>query len=118
MLNALKGLGHGQFEIARWAPEEYNRYKFIRVQIVSEDEKRWSTVIQNLITVADSTIVRTATVYDYAPRQHIFFRNHWYEIRAVTDVSLDVNPQSLSLVNGGNTQYLLELVKVNGYDAH
>ncbi|MDE7406478.1 MAG: hypothetical protein K2M89_06370 [Clostridiales bacterium] len=117
MLNALKGLGHSQFEIARWAPKEYGRYKFIRVELVSENEKRWSTVIQNLITVADSTVIRTATVYDYAPRQHVMFRNKWYEIRAVTEITQDIAPQSLALVSGGNRQFIMELVEVNGYAA-
>ncbi|MCH5165646.1 MAG: hypothetical protein J1G01_04525 [Clostridiales bacterium] len=116
MINALKGLGHNQFEFARWAPEKYNRYKIIRVEVVSENEKRWSTVIQNLITVADSTLIRTAFVYDYKPGQHIFFRNKWWEIRSVGEMTGDVNPQALSLVNGGNTQYVLELTEVNGFD--
>ena len=116
MINALKSLGQNQFEFARWSPERYDRYKIIRVSVVSEDEKRWSTVIQNLMTAADSTVIRTAYAYDYQPRQHVFFRNHWWEIRGVTEVTQDVNPQALALVNGGNTQFIMELVQVNGYD--
>lgn len=116
MLNALRSLGHDQFEFARWSPKVYTQYKIIRVSVVSENEKRWNTVIQNLITTADSTVIRTAYVYDYQPRQHIFFRNHWWEIRAVTDVTQDVNPQALGLVKSGTAQYILEVVKVDGYD--
>lgn len=116
MINAFKSLGQNQFEFARWSPERYDRYKIIRVSVVSEDEKRWSTVIQNLMTAADSTVIRTGYVYDYQPRQHVFFRNHWWEIRGVTEVTQDVNPQVLSLVKGGNSQYIMELVQVNGYD--
>ena len=116
MINALKALGHNQFEFARWAPKEYDRYKIIRVQVVSEDEKRWSTVIQNLMTVADSVLLRTSFVYDYKPRQHVFFRNKWWEIQSVSDVTQDVNAQATALVNGGNSQFILELIKADGYD--
>lgn len=116
MINALKGLGQNQFEFARWSPKVYTQYKIIRVAIVSENDKRWSTVIQNLITVADSTVIRTAYVYDYQPQQHVFFRNQWWEIVGVTEITQDIDPQVLALVNGGNKQFIMELVKVNGYD--
>lgn len=116
MLNALRCLGHNQFEVARWAPESYDKYKIIRVSVVSENEKRWNTVIQNLITCADSTIIRTAYVYDYKPREHIFYRNKWWEIQSVGEITQDVNPQTLGLVVGGNRQFILELMEVDGYD--
>lgn len=116
MINALKGLGYGQFEYARWSPKIYTQYKIIRVEVVGENEKRWSTVIQNLITTANSVLIKTAYVYDYEPRQHVMFRNKWYEIRAVTEITQDVNPQVLSLVNGGARQFVLELTEADGYD--
>ena len=116
MINALKSLGHNQFEFARWAPEKYTSYKIIRVEVVSDNEKRWNPVIQNLMTVADSTLIRTAFVYDYKPRQHVFFRNRWWVIQSVGEMTLDVNPQALALVKGGNTQYVLELTEVDGFD--
>lgn len=116
MINALKGLGYGQFEFARWSPEEYDRYKIIRVETVSENEKRWSTVIQNLMTTADSVLVRTAYIYDYKPRQHMFFRNKWWEIVAVNEVTQDVAAQSIALVSGGNKQFVIELKEADGYD--
>ena len=116
MLNALKSLGHNQFEFARWSPKVYTQYKIIRVSVVSENEKRWSTVIQNLITTADSTLIRTSYAHDYQPRQHVFFRNHWWEIRAVTDITQEINPQLLRLVNGGTSVFILEIVQVDGYD--
>ncbi len=116
MLNALLSLGHNQFEWARWAPESYDNYNLIQVERVSDNEKRWSTVIQNLMTAADSTLLRTSYVYDYAPRQHIFYRDKWWEITAVTEVTLDVNPQAFALVRGVNRQSIIELKQVNGYD--
>lgn len=116
MINALNGLGHNQFEWAGWSSKVYTQYKLIQVSVVSEDEKRWSTVIQNLMTSADSTIIRTAYCYDYAPRQHIMYRGKWWEIRAVTEVTQDVNTQTLALVNGGNRQFIIELGEVDGYD--
>ncbi len=116
MIHALNALGHGQLEFARWAEREYDRYKIIRVSVVSEDEKRWNTVIQNLMLDSDDMLLRTADVYDYKPRQHICFRNKWWEIIAVSELTQDVNAQAIALVNGGNTQYVLELTEVDGYD--
>lgn len=116
MIQALKSLGHNQFEYARWCEKEREKYKIIRVEIVREDEKRWNTVLQNVITRSDSTLLRTAFAYPYEPRQHIFYRNAWWEITNIGEITLDVNPQSLALVNGGNRQSVLEVIKVDGYD--
>ena len=116
MINTLKALGHNQFEYARWSAKEYDRYKLIRVQVVSENERRWSTVIQNLMTTADSILLRTSYVYDYKPRQHVFFRNRWWEIRSVADVTQDISSQATALVNRGAQQFVLELAEVDGYD--
>lgn len=110
-------LGHNQFEFARWSPKVYTAYKLIQVSVVADNERRWSTVIQNLVTTADSVVIRTAYRYDYEPRQHIFFRNQWWEIRGVTEVSADVAPQALGLVKGGQIQVIMEIVRVDGYDA-
>lgn len=116
MINALKGLGHNQFERARWASESYETYKLIPVEVVSDNEKRWNTAIRNLMATADSMLIRTSYVYDYAPGQHIYFRDKWWEIRAVTEVTQDVASQALSLVKGGNRQSVIEIAKVNGYN--
>ncbi len=115
----MRGLctGHNQFEYARWCEHERQKYKIIRVETVSEDQKRWSTVLQNIITRSDSTLLRTAYAHPYETRQHIFYRNKWWEITNVGEVTLDINPQVLGLVKGGNTQYVLEVVQVDGYDA-
>lgn len=116
MINALRGLGHNQFERALWAPDGYEKYKIIRAEVVSEDSKRWNNVIQNLITSADSLLLRTSDIYPYAPRQHVKFRDVWYEIVSANMMTTEVNPQVLSLVKNGNPQWLLELKEVDGYD--
>ena len=116
MINALRGLGHSQLEFARWSPKVYTQYKIIRVSVVTENEKRWSTVIQNLMTTADGTLIRTSDIYDYQPRQHIMFRNRWYEIRSVQEITQDVSPQALALVKGGNRQFVIDMIEVDGYD--
>lgn len=114
----MRGLctGHNQFEYARWCEKSPQKYKIIRVEIVSESEKRWSTILQNIITVSDSTLLRTAFAYPYESRQHVFYRNKWWEILNVGEVTLDVNSQSLALIKGGNKQYILEVIQVDGYD--
>ena len=116
MINALKSLGHNQFEVARYAPERYDDYKIIRVSRVTENERRFDTILQNIMTVADSTLLRTAYIYNYKPRQHIFFRNKWWVIVAATDVTQDVSPQALGLVKGGTPQFILEITEADGYD--
>ena len=116
MINALKGLGYGQFEWARWAPESYDKYKMIKVERVSNDDKRWNPILQNISTSANSLLLKTAYMYDYQPQQHVFFDGKWYVILNVTTVSTDVNSQSLSLVKNGCSQYILEIGEANGYD--
>lgn len=116
MINAFKALGHGQVLYARWAEKEYDRYKFIRVEPISDRERRFSTVIQNLMTNSDSILLRTADIYDYKPRQHVFYRNKWWEIISAREDSTAVNPQSLALVDGGTQQFILELGEADGYD--
>ncbi|MDE6398604.1 MAG: hypothetical protein K2L51_04725 [Clostridiales bacterium] len=117
MIQALKSMGHNQCEYARWCENEREKYKVICVEEISENEKRWSTVLQNIITTAGSTLLRTAFAYPYDKRQHIFYRNEWWEITNAGEVTTDVNPQNLGLVTGGNMQYILEVVQVDGYDA-
>lgn len=116
MLNALLSLGHNQFEWARWAPESYDNYKLIQVERVSDNEKRWNPMLQNISTTSDSTLLRTAYMYDFKPYQHVFFDGKWQVILSVRKVSTDVNPQALALVRGGSSQYILEIGEADGYD--
>lgn len=116
-MRELFSLGHNQFEWARWAEKDPKQYKFIRVEIVREDEKRWSTVLQNVITRSDSTLLRTSYQFKFEPRQHIFYRNKWWEILNVGEITTEIAAQTLSLIGGGNKQYVLEVVQVDGYDA-
>lgn len=111
---AWKSLGHNQFESARWYKDGKEDFKFIRVSVASENQKRFSTVIMNLITQANSTILLTSYAYPYAVRQRIFYRNKWWEITNVGDRTLDVNPQAMSIVNPAvNMQYILEVIEVD-----
>lgn len=116
MIHALMGLGGDQFEWARWSPENYLKYKFIRVSRVSDNERRFATAIQNITTATDTLLLRTSYLYDYKPRQHILYRDKWYEIVGVTEDNGSVNPQAMSLVNGGVRAYILELQEADGYD--
>lgn len=103
-----------QYECARWCENDREHYKIISVEIVSEREKRFSSVIQNLITFSGSTVLKTNFAYAYKPRQYVFYRKEWWEIINVGDISLELNPQSLSLVNPEyNMQKVLELKRVN-----
>lgn len=111
MIQALRSLGHNQFERAKWYPtEDKNDYKLIGVAVVSENEKRWDTVISNIITASDNTVLLTNYAYPYKTRQHIFYRDKWWEIIAVGEKTLDINPQAMSLLKPKyNTQYVLEI---------
>lgn len=116
MINALKGLGHNQFEWARWAPESYDKYKFIQVSRVGDNDRRWNPMLQNISASADSILLKTAYIYDYKPLQHLFFRNKWYVIINAREITEEVNSQALALVRNGNPQYVLEIREANGYD--
>lgn len=113
MIQALRSLGHNQFEWAKWYEKDREKYKLIQVLIVSEDAKRWDTVIQNIITQSDSTVLLTDYAYPYETGQQIFYRDTWWVITAVGEKSLDVNPQVMSLIKPKyNMQNVLELQKV------
>lgn len=114
MLQALLSLGHTQFEWAKWFPGDKEHFERIQVGIVSESAKRFDTVITNLITQSNSTMLFTAYAYPYAVRQHIFYREKWWEITNVGERSLDVNPQAMALVKPSvHTQYILEIIEVS-----
>lgn len=114
MLQAFRSLGHNQFEYARWCAETRERYKIIQVAVATENERRWDTVISNLVTQSDSTVLITHYAYPYEIRQHIFYRNKWWEIVNVGERTMDENPQAMRLINPQfNMQYILEIRKVN-----
>ena len=114
---ALQGLGHNQFEFARWY-EDKNHFQLIKVSVAGENEKRWDTVIQGLITTNDSTVLLTYYAYPYQKRQHLFYRGSWWEIKNVGERTMEVNPQTMGLVRPDlQKQSILEIIQVNGYDA-
>lgn len=116
MINALKGLGHNQFEWARWAPESYEKYKLLPVERVSDNDRRWNPMLQNISTSPNSMLLRTSYMYDFKPLQHVFFDGKWQVILSVKTVPTDVNSQSLALVKSGCSQYILEIGEADGYD--
>ena len=112
---AWKSLGHNQFESARWYKDGKEDFKYIRVEAISENEKRWNTVLQNIITVSDSTLIRTSYSYPYKVDQHLLYRDCWWVITAIKEIFMEVNPQRLSLVKP-IPQYVLEIIQVDGYE--
>lgn len=115
MLQALRSLGHNQFEYARWYKDCKDDYKLIRVDPISDNETRWSTALQNVITVSKSTLIRTAYGYPYEADQRLFYRDSWWVITSIKEIFMDINPQSLSLVKP-MPQYVLEIIQVDGYE--
>lgn len=115
MIDAILSLGFSQFESARYAPKDYLHYKFIRVRRVGDRERRFNPIIQNLMASPDSVLLCTSSRYDYEPRQHVYYKDKWYEIASVNEINEDLNPQSLLLVRGGCAQYILELMECDGY---
>lgn len=112
MIQALRSLGHNQFEWAKWYEKNKEQYKLIKVSIVSEDAKRWDTVIQNIITHSNSTVLITGYAYPYEVGQQIYYRDKQWVIVSVGEKSLDVNPQAMSLVKPICVQKVLELQEV------
>lgn len=117
MTQMMRSLGHNQFEWAKWAKDAPDTCEFIRVSVVSEEAKRFSTVFSNVVTQANSTMLLTSYAKPYAVRQHIFYRGKWWEITAVGEKTQDVNPQTLGLVRADvNTQHILEIIEADWGD--
>lgn len=108
------GANPHQFESARWHETDREHCKLIRVEIVTENERRWSSLIQSLVTSEGTTVLKTDYAYAYQPDQHIFYRNKWWLITAVGEKDLELNPQAMALVSPVfNRQTILEVMEVD-----
>lgn len=114
MAIGLWDIGHDQFECAYWYAAGREKYKIIKVSVISEREKRFSTVLQNKGIVDDSTLLKTNYYYSFKVKQEIFYRESWWIIRSVLENGSDVNPQALSWVKPEyNMTYFLEILKID-----
>ena len=112
MIEAIGAFGFDQFETAKWFMSE-NAFKIIRVSVVSERDKQFSTVLQNIITNKSNTVLMTAFCYDYTPEDRIFFRGKWWEIVSVDFIGNDVNPQAMREISyEHNKQAVIEIMGV------
>lgn len=116
MLRALLSLGNPTaFEYARWA-EKGNRikYKNIKVEVVSENERRYNVIMQSFKLDVNSIVLRTNYIYDYKIADEVYYRNKWWYVKSVNNVSQDISPQALSIINSDiSYQSVLELSEVS-----
>ncbi len=104
------------FEFARWYPTQGDRlnYKSLKVELVSNNEMRYSHVIKNLITSSENTALKTDYGYDYKINDEIYYNGNWWLIISINDIRTDLNPQALRLSGSKvNAQWLLELIGVS-----
>lgn len=100
------------YEWARWAPEDRSKYKNIKVEKISDTEKRRNPIYQNLMTNAKSVLLSTIYANDYKPRQQIYYRGKWHVIINVTENEKDIVPQQALLLGANvNKEYYLEIIE-------
>jgi|AGTN01.1.fsa_nt_gi hypothetical protein len=99
------------FEWARWFFED-RKYKLIGVEAVSDEEKRFRLLVQNLITDAGSMVLKTRYANEYEIKQRLFFRDKYWVIRNISKNTDSLNPQALGLVNP-SYEYILELTEAD-----
>ncbi|MDR3216118.1 MAG: hypothetical protein LBT55_01715 [Clostridiaceae bacterium] len=113
------GLTQNAFERAMWYPNgrvNTEGAKLIRVEVVTDVQKRFGTLVRGLIKDESSTVIRTAYCYDYSPtdiKQEIFFRDRYYGISGVGEDTQSVNPQARGLIHNAGTVKILELKEKN-----
>lgn len=84
---------------------------FIKVELVQEEERKQSALMQNIATSDDSLMLKTDYTLPYNVGNNIKYRGKWRVVKAIGTRSLDINPQVLGYAVGmTRMQYILEVV--------
>lgn len=101
------------FEWARWLPKN-GQPKLLKVEIVSENERRFGTISGNITANGDNTTLKTRFCFDYKIEDEIYYRGKHYTIIGIGSRSLEVAPQALSMTKAKYMQEIyLELIEEN-----
>lgn len=99
------------YETAKWFFNE-RQFKLIKVEQISDTEKRFSHTIQNLITDAGNTVLKTRYANDYKINQKIFYRDKYWSIRGTASNTSDLAPQLLGITKP-QVEYILEIIEAD-----
>lgn len=112
IVDALNGLNNNQFayETAKYAKSDYSKYNNIRVERISERERRFSPYLRNMFSDTDNIGLKTSYLHDYKIGEFIQYRSRWYQISAITEINNDIAPMAMA-VGTRNRQYAFSLIE-------
>lgn len=103
-----------EYESALYCPSGRQLPKLISVEVVSERERQYSNLLQTLTTTKGSTIIKTSYAYDYRVGQEIRYRDGWWIIQNVREISTEINPVAMRLVKvPAGKRWAIELINVS-----
>lgn len=86
---------------------DLNTKKTFKCQNMSETRRHYDVISEGLDTTRTDVILRTRYDWGYAPEQHVFYRNKWYQISEVRPVELG----TMGLIRP--REFYLTLLEVN-----
>lgn len=115
MLGAL-GQQQGQYRVGRYLgvipSDDLSHAPFFTYEEMGEKEKRYNHIVQNLITVEESVIIRTNYKYDWRNQARVVLQDgRQYMIVNMREYEEDVNPQAFGTMRtSADVLYYMELV--------
>lgn len=115
MLGALSQQ-HGQYSVGRYlgVRPSYNESNapLFAYERITQKERRYNQIVQNLITQQESIIIKTNYAYDWRGQALVQLQDgKIYTITNLQAIEEDINGQALSaVIKSSDTLYYLELV--------
>lgn len=115
MLGALSQQ-QGQFRTGRYLgvvpSNDVSSAPFFTYELIGEKERSYNQIVQNLITVEESVIIRTNYQHDWRNQARVQLQNgRQYMIINMKHYEEEINPQVFADVRAGvDTIYYMELV--------
>lgn len=82
------------------------------------NDRRYNHIVQNLITVEDSVIIRTTYRYNWLNQAFVVLQDgHRYIINVIKEYDEEVNPQVFdTMINGSDVLTYMELINAEEFD--
>lgn len=107
---------NGQFRWGRYLgvepSEDISEAPFFTYEEMGEKERRYNQLVQNLITVETSVIIRTNYAYDWRNQAHVLLQDgKKYMIVNIREYEEEVNPQAYAFVlDSADKLFYMELI--------
>ena len=90
---------------------------FFTYEQMSDKDRRYNHIIQNLITTETSIVIRTNYNYNWQNQAKVLLQDgKFYIINNITEQEEEINPQVYSLVRQSSDKlYYMELVSMDNY---